>query len=289
MIRFVRGFRTAWRLRLATAAVAIVLASGALLYAQQIWVGGGYWGRSRYPPRWAAAEDFDGTFLFCRAAYDSHWREGGGSGWDTDYPGADINFSVRLEELTSVDVGFREDLRPRHVVVSLTDPLLYRCPVLFMSDAGTMALSGEEVDALRAYFDKGGMLWVDDFWGTSAWMSWAEEIGRVLPPGEFPIFDIPETHPVMRALYQVENVPQVPNIGYWRRSGGDTSERGWDSAEVHFRGIQDRTGRLLVVMTHNTDIADSWEREGENADFFDLFSPKGYAVGVNLFLYGLAH
>ena len=89
--------------------------------------------------------------------------------------------------------------------------------------------------------------------------------------------------------YRVEAVPQVSNIGHWRRTGGNTSERGWDSAEVHFRGIQDRAGRLMVVMTHNTDIADTWEREGENQDYFDLFSPRGYAVGINVFLYGMIH
>ena len=37
----------------------------------------------------------------------------------------------------------------------------------------------------------------------------------------------------------------------------------------------------MVVMTHNTDIADTWEREGENREYFALFSPEGYAIGVN--------
>ncbi len=285
--------RTAGRRRArwtAAGAFALVVTTASLVFAQQIWVGGG-WGRGsgRYPPRWATADDFDGAFLFCRVAYTSQWREEGGSGWNTDYPGADNNFSVRLAELTRTPVGFDERGQPRHVVVRLTDPLLFRCPIIFMSDVGTIGLSAEEVGTLRAYFDKGGFLWVDDFWGTHAWMNWANEIGRVLPSGEFPIFDIRPDHPVMRTLYRVASVPQVPNIGHWRRTGGDTSERGWDSAEVHFRGIQDRAERLMVVMSHNTDIADTWEREGENQDYFDLFSPRGYAIGVNVFLYGMMH
>ena len=50
----------------------------------------------------------------------------------------------------------------------------------------------------------------------------------------------------------------------WRRSGGSgTSERGWETDEPHFRGIFDSHGRLMVLMTHNTDIADGWEREGD--------------------------
>ena len=45
----------------------------------------------------------------------------------------------------------------------------------------------------------------------------------------------------------------------------------------------------MVVMTHNTDIADSWERESEDREFFLQFSPDGYAVGLNVVLYALTH
>jgi len=42
-------------------------------------------------------------------------------------------------------------------------------------------------------------------------------------------------------------------------------------------------------MTHNTDIADSWEREGDDPEFFLNFSPNGYAVGLNAVLYSMSH
>ena len=42
--------------------------------------------------------------------------------------------------------------------------------------------------------------------------------------------------------------------------------RGW--AEVHVRGISDEHGRLMVLSTHNTDIADGWEREGVDPRYF---------------------
>ena len=47
-----------------------------------------------------------------------------------------------------------------------------------------------------------------------------------------------------------------------------TSERGEETAVPHFRGIQDEYGRWMVVMTHNTDIADGWEREAEDEEYF---------------------
>ena len=45
----------------------------------------------------------------------------------------------------------------------------------------------------------------------------------------------------------------------------------------------------MVLMTHNTDIADSWEREGEDPDYFHQFSPDGYALGVNVLVHAMTH
>ena len=85
-------------------------------------------------------------------------------------------------------------------------------------------------------------------------------------------------------------MPQITNIGFWRRSHGlETSERGADSVNAHFRAIRDTRGRIMVAMTHNTDIADSWEREGEDRGFFRQFSPDGYALGINVLLYAMTH
>ena len=153
----------------------------------RIWVGGDGYGRfSREAPKWIARDDYDGRYNFCRGFYSSNRPEAGGQGWRTDYPGADNNFSVRLGELSFVKVKMKTDGQPDNVVVRLTDPLLYRCPFLYMEDVGTALFSDEEVAALRGYLLKGGFLEVDDFWGTAAWEQWAREIGRVLPPGEYP-------------------------------------------------------------------------------------------------------
>jgi hypothetical protein len=277
---------------------AFVLAAASAAFAQRgddqrgrIWVGGGrFFGYNRQPPKMAKIEDFNGSFIYCRGYYQSRYREAGGQGWSTDYPGADNNFSVRLGELTTVHITLDAQREPNYVVVGLNDPMLYHCPMLFMEDVGTAEFSDEEVQGLRNFFLKGGVLWVDDYWGSFAWDNWVQQISRVLPPGEFPIFDIPPTHPVMHTLYDVKEVFQVCSIQFWNPAYPTaTSERGADSAQVHFRGIQDSHGRLMVIMTHNTDIADTWEREGESRQYFDLFSPRGYAIGVNVVLYAMTH
>src|SRR6266403_335633 len=101
-----------------TVVVSVVIVS-AMVSAQRIWVGGGgFW---RTPPKWATRADFDGSFNYCRGFYTSNRREAGGSGWDTDYPGSDNNFSVRLAELTLVRVKLDAAGQPDYVVVRLTD------------------------------------------------------------------------------------------------------------------------------------------------------------------------
>ncbi|MCY4599259.1 MAG: DUF4159 domain-containing protein [Acidobacteria bacterium] len=264
------------------AMAATALASGA--FAQ--W---GY-GRSRHPPRFRPADHVDEGFSFCRLMYTSNRRERSGRGWSTDYPFADINFMIRLSEMTSTHVNLNRVGDPNHWVVTVTDDSLYGCPFLMTSDVGTMSLRPVEAKRLRDYLLKGGFLWVDDFWGSRSWNQWAGEIAKVLPPSEYPIKDLPLDHQVFKTMFNIQAIPQISNIHFWRWSGGTTtSERGQDSAVPHFRGIMDEQGRLMVAMTHNTDIQDAWEREGEDPRFFERFSPDGYQLGVNVVLYAMSH
>jgi hypothetical protein len=270
------------------AATALVLAvTVALVHGQFQGFRGG--GRTRIPPRMATARSFDGKFNFCRLMYQQVRREAGGQGWATDYPDAELNFSIRLSELTKTRISRQTDGAANHLVVRATDDELFQCPFLHIEDAGTAAFSDEEVARLRDYLLKGGFLWSDDFWGTDALEAFEAELARILPAIDYPIFDIKPDHPIFRAQFPLARIPQIPSIMHWRGSGGGTSERGSDSDHVDFRGIADRAGRLMVVMTHNTDISDAWEREADDPRFFYQFSPDGYAVGINVVLHALTH
>ncbi len=271
----------------AVVALAIVLCVASAAAAQ---FGRGFGGGRRAPARFPTADTFGHGFNFCRGIYTSTRGEAGGQGWSTDYPDADLNFSIRLSELTKTRVRFDETGTPDFVTVRLTDPELFQCPFILMSDVGTLTFSDHEVDVLRAYLLKGGFLWVDDFWGSYAWQQWATEIGRVLPPSEYPIRDLsPADHPVFRTQFHVTEFPQIPSIQSWRGNPYETSERGFDSAEPNFRAISDRHGNVMVIMSHNSDIADAWEREGEDPRYFYSFSPNGYAVGINVLMYAMTH
>jgi Domain of unknown function (DUF4159) len=231
--------------------------------------------------------DIPGGFTFCRLRYTQTRREQRGQGWRTDYPNADRNLTIRLSQLTTTPPSAWSDGRPGFTIVSATDPELFECPFLFSSDVGTLTFSDEEVENLRTYFEKGGFLWADDFWGTPAWRHWSEQIGRVFP--EYDIQDLPLNHPLFSIFYNVEAIPQIPSIQYWRESGGRTSELGAQSATPRLRAIRDERGRILVLMSHNTDIADGWEREGEDYGFFARFSPEAYALGIDILVWMMTH
>jgi len=277
----------ALRGRFATAAcaAAIIALGAATGFAQRIWYGGyGY-----TPPRFPTKQSFTGSFNFCRAMFASNRREK--RGWSTDYPGADLNFSTRLAELTRAPVTMRLDADegdlPDAVVSRLTDDALFKCPYLLMEDAGTAAFSAEEARRLREYLLKGGFLFVSDYWGDWAKEQFDEQIGLALPPNQFPIVDLPLNHPIWHTLFDLKNIPQMPSIQSWRRTGGNTDRGVMAPPSAH--GIADSDGHLMVVMLHNTDIPDGWEREGEDPEYFYRFSPDSYAVGINIVLYAMTH
>ena len=271
----------------------LVLALSAVVAAQRGFGGFGGFGGFRgvmegpgVPPRFPAKNFQDGTFTACKLMYTSNRREAGGVGWSTDYPFAAINLMTRISELTKVRVSRDNTHDINYWVIRLTDPALFECPFLLGSDVGTASLSDDEVKRLREYLLKGGFLWVDDFWGNEAWDQWSHEIRRALP--ELSIVDVAPADPIRGTLFSIDEVVQVSSINFWRRSG-DVRERGSESPHADFREIADAKGRILVVMTHNTDIGDSMEREAEDPDFFAEFSPRGYALATNIVLYALTH
>lgn len=240
--------------------------------------------RARYPP----ADWPDRDFTVCRLSYTSVRAERDGSGWKTDYPYSEINLLIRFVQMTTTTVSWdKEQIRPNTWVVRLSDSKLYDCPFLIASDVGTIGLKDEEVPRLREYLLKGGFLWVDDFWGTEAWNQWEQEISKVLPPEEYPIEDVTAADPLMREMFDIEKVPQITNVTFWTKNNGKTSERDEDSAHVDVRAIRDKHRRIIVFMTHNTDVGDSLERERESTEYSRLFSPPGYSLGINVLLYSL--
>jgi hypothetical protein len=217
----------------------------------------------------------------------------GRMGWVVDYPDADLNLSYRLQQLTSAKVD------PDARVFKLTSPDLAHHPFIFMEHIERLALRPAEVAALREYLFSGGALLVTDFWGAMAWENFRTEMQNVLPGRTWTELSI--GHPIFRCVYDLRGPMsslRVPSMQRWNRaynpddpnSNPTNGYRGEGYETMHVQVLLDDRERISVIAVHNSDISDGWEREGEHADFFKIFSEaRAYPLGINILFYLMTH
>ena len=206
----------------------------------------------------------------------AHWGDGK---WATDYPDSDLNFSFRLQQLTALKVD------PHGKILELTDDQLFNHPFLYLIEPGHLVFDEAEIVALRKYLLNGGFLMVDDFWGEDEWENFRGELKRVFPDRD-PI-ELPLEHEIFHCVYDLKQKPQIPSIHAWMN--GQTTER-WDAPEPHYRALFDDRGRMMVIICHNTDLGDGWEREGVDQRYFREYSEKwSYPMGINILTYAMTH
>jgi hypothetical protein len=120
---------------------------------------------------------------------------GGRLGWVIDYPDADLNFSHRLQQLTSMKVD------PDARVLKLTHADLPNYPFIYMEHIERMSLRPAEITALRRHLLAGGVLLVNDFWGALAWKNLREEIAKVLPERTWT--ELKKEHPIFHCVFDL--------------------------------------------------------------------------------------
>lgn len=232
-------------------------------------------GTSELPP--------SNKFTFARLRYTSQHR---GYAWFTDYPDSDINFSTRLGELTTVEVNRDDRGRIIHAVIDIMDPRLFHFPFVYMVEVGNLKLSEAEGQRLREYLLRGGFLMIDDFWSDREWYNWLDQLSLIFPDEkDYPLVPIPKDHAIFDGVFHVTEVPQVPSIHAWTNYRAD-SDRPGEVASAN--GIFDKSGRLLMVVMHNTDLGDGWEKEGADPEYFQRFSVnRAYPFGINVVVYAM--
>jgi len=238
-------------------------------------------------PGWKNDDHFQkDVFTFVRIKYSVNGAHGYGhtrQRWAIDFPDSDLNFSYRLQQITSIKVN------PDGRVLEITDKELFDYPFIYIVEPGRLTFTDEEVPILRRYLLSGGFLMFDDFWGELEWSNFHQEIKRVFPDREPE--DLPMEHQIFHCVFDLKEKPQVPGIqwGIASQYTGRTWERE-DAKEVHYRAILDDKGRIMVMICHNTDLGDGWEREGENEYYFREFSEKkAYPLGINIIFYAMTH
>jgi hypothetical protein len=137
------------------------------------------------------------------------------------------------------------------------------------------------VAKLREYLLRGGFLMADSFFGTEEWHCFMESMRRVFP--DRPVVELPNEHPLFNVVYDFSERHQIRN---WR-----TLSRGGyraDGDEPSWRGILDDDGRIMVAMSFNNDMGDSWQH-ADDPTYPQDDSHMGLRLGVNYAIYTMTH
>lgn len=228
----------------------------------------GYRGWGRFVPKNFRCPEFGGGNFFPEQ----------GVGWSMDSPGADCKYMGGIQRLTNLKVF------PNPNMIRITDPELFKYPYTYMVEPGGLDMADDEVKILREYLLRGGFLHADDFWGLREKGNFEYEMRRVLP--EYRMEVLPLTHPVFHTFYDIDKIIQIPGerAGCY---GGPTFEQ-YDDRDPRIYGISDETGRLLVVVTYNSDLGDAWEYMDEKC-YPEKYSGQAYRLGMNFIVYAMSH
>uniref|UniRef100_Q029W2 DUF4159 domain-containing protein n=1 Tax=Solibacter usitatus (strain Ellin6076) TaxID=234267 RepID=Q029W2_SOLUE len=242
------------------------------------------------PPDWQSKTEWTQARLmypqhpdarFARFRYGRlDWREGGTS-WTQDYPRADRHFATALKRLTRLDVRVAEQ-------PSSPDDLddFFNWPWLVAGEMGDWLLTDAQAKTLREYLLRGGFIYMDDFWGAEEYGRFAESMSRVFP--DRPVVEIDDRDPIFHVVYDLDDRYQVP--GMWALRGGRGGWMGQRAAgtKAHWMGIYDDHNRLMVAMSFNSDVGDSWEWADEPT-YPEKYSALGIRLGVNYVVYSMSH
>jgi len=189
---------------------------------------------------------YDGRFTFVRVRYNpaagGFWP-GRRPSWIHGYPLAERNLMKIMNEVSFL--GAHDEIN----TVTLDDPELFKQPIAYIIEVGWWRVTDKEAAGLRAYLQKGGFLFVDDFkpagWRGvpgGGWEPFAETMQRVLPGVQF--LDMDPSDPVFHVFFEISGLAHFPQAYV----GGDPV----------FKGIfedNDRRKRLMAIINYNTDVS----------------------------------
>jgi hypothetical protein len=202
------------------------------------------------------------------------WREGL-TLWTQDFPRADRHFALAVRRLTRIDAHSVE----QSVNLDAGDEI-YNYPWLYAVQVGEWGITDKQAAKLRDYLLRGGFFMADDLHGTLEWSVFQESMKRVFP--DKPIVDIPDSDAIFHTAYDLDDRYQVVGNEHLREG------HKLDGYVAHWRGIYDEKGRVMVAISANSDIGDSWEF-ADDPTYPEKFSALGMRLGINYIVYAMTH
>jgi hypothetical protein len=212
-----------------------------------------------------------------RGRFDGDWRLGL-SLWTQDYPRADRHFSAAVRRLSRIHVRSVEQ------PVNLEDgDEVYNWPWLYAVQVGEWGLTEEQGKIMRDYLLRGGFFMADDLHGDYEWEMFEKRIRFVFP--DRPIVDIDDKDAIFHTVFDLDDRFQVPGEAHLRQGCKNCNDHG---VGARWRGIYDDKGRVMVAISHNSDLGDAWEY-ADDAYYPEKFSGLAIRVGVNYVVYAMTH
>ncbi len=223
---------------------------------------------------------YDGvSWTFVRVRTHGAWERRGGfgrfrgnPGWHHDYPDAERNFSLILDELTLVSTRL---VPSGGNILDFEDPRIFRFPLAYVSEPDEWTTTPEEAAALRAYLRKGGFVIFDDFFQWEM-ANLVAQMKVVFPDLDFLPLDGSEG--IWASFFTLR--PETIDLEGPRKHG-----------VPRFFGLfegNDKARRMLAVAGAGADIGDLWEWSASDAYPADPTN-EAYRVGVNYVVYALTH
>ena len=203
------------------------------------------------------------------------WNEGN-SIWTQDYPRADRHFSQALARLTRLHVRSVEQ------PINLDEGTEFDWPWLYAVQAGRWQLTDSQARGLREYLLRGGFFMADDFWGQTDWDTFMISMHKVFPDRQ-PV-ELANSEAIFHTIYDLDDRYQVASEGSVQRGVSYKCQ----GCPDHWRGIFDDHGRLMVAITFQSDVGDSWEWADEPT-YPHEYSALGIRIGVNYVVYAMTH
>jgi uncharacterized protein DUF4159 len=198
--------------------------------------------------------------------------------WTQDYPRADRHLARAMRRLTRIDVRSVEQ------VVALDDDYdAFNFPWIYAVQVGEWGLTEKEGAKLREYVQRGGFFMADDLHGNSEWNVFARRIRYAFPDRD--IVELPDDDPYFHVVFDIADRPQVPGEAHLREGCKNCSDGG---RGAHWRAIKDDKGRVVVAISHNSDLGDAWEFA--DAPYYpEKESALAIRIAVNDVIYAMTH
>jgi hypothetical protein len=200
------------------------------------------------------------------------WRAGGTS-WTQDYPRADRHFAQALRRLTRVNPDETDDF--------------YNWPWLNAGEMGDWKLTEAQAKTVREYLLRGGFLMLDDFWGPDEYARFEISMRMIFPDRQ--VVDIDSKDPIFHTVYNLDDRYQV--LGEWalgNRGGYGGMNRRAAGTVAHWMGVYDDKNRLMVMISFNSDIGDSWEW-ADDPRYPEKMAGLGIRIGIDYVIYSMTH